>query len=42
MNDELKKELFKEFKDLITTETVVGEPVYLGDTVIVPLSLIHI
>lgn len=41
MNDELKKELFKEFKDLITTETVVGEPVYLGDTVIVPFVEIY-
>lgn len=41
MNEELKKEMFKEFKELITTETVVGEPVYLGETIIIPFVEIY-
>lgn len=31
-----RKKLFEEFKEMITTESVVGEPIYLGDATIVP------
>ena len=36
MDDTARKQLFEEFKQMITTETVVGEPMYLGDATIVP------
>ncbi len=36
MNEELRKKIFEEFKDMIRTETVVGQPIYLGDATIVP------
>ena len=36
MNDEVRKQLLEEFKDMIRTETVVGQPIYLGDATIVP------
>jgi hypothetical protein len=36
MADEKKKRIFEEFKDMIKTETVVGEAMYIGDTVIIP------
>lgn len=36
MDDAARKRLFEEFKHMITTESVVGQPIYLGDAVIVP------
>lgn len=36
MNDEVRKEVFKDFKDMITTESVVGKPLQMGDATIVP------
>lgn len=30
MDDEVRKQIFKEFKEMITTESVVGEPIHLG------------
>ena len=36
MNDEVRKQMLEEFKDIIRTETVVGQPIYLGDATIVP------
>ena len=36
MNDAVRSKIFEEFKDMITTESVVGEPIYLGDATIVP------
>lgn len=36
MDDALRKQLFEEFKQMITTESVVGQPIYLGDATIVP------
>ena len=39
MDDEVRKQIFEEFKEMITTESVVGEPIHLGDATIVPLAL---
>ena len=36
MDQEEKKTIFEQFKDMITTESVVGEPIYIGDTTIIP------
>lgn len=36
MNDEVRKKIFEEFKDMIRTESVVGQPMYLGEATIVP------
>lgn len=36
MDDALRHKIFEEFKDMITTESVVGKPIYLGDATIVP------
>lgn len=36
MDDKERKRLFEDFKTMISTESVVGEPIYLGDAVIVP------
>lgn len=36
MDDAERKRLFEDFKTMITTESVVGQPIYLGDAVIVP------
>ena len=36
MDDEVRKQIFEEFKEMITTESVVGEPIHLGDATIVP------
>lgn len=36
MDDALRKKIFEEFKDMISTESVVGQPIYLGDATIVP------
>ncbi|MGN0954061.1 GerW family sporulation protein [Dialister sp.] len=36
MDDEVRKQIFEDFKKMITTESVVGEPIYLGDATIVP------
>lgn len=36
MDDAARKKLFEDFKEMITTESVVGQPIYLGDAVIVP------
>ena len=36
MDDAARKKLFENFKEMITTESVVGQPIYLGDAVIVP------
>ena len=35
MDDAERKKLFEDFKTMITTESVVGQPIYLGDAVIV-------
>ena len=37
MDDEVRKQIFEDFKKMITTESVVGQPIYLGDATIVPL-----
>ena len=29
MNDDARKKIFEEFKEMIRTETVVGQPIYL-------------
>ena len=34
--------LFEQFKEMIRVETVVGEPVQLGDTTIVPTAVLVI
>lgn len=36
MDDAMRKQIFEEFKDMITTESVVGQPIFLGDATIVP------
>lgn len=36
MEDAVRKQVFEDFKKMITTESVVGEPIYLGDATIVP------
>lgn len=36
MDDKEGKRLLEDFKTMISTESVVGEPIYLGDAVIVP------
>lgn len=36
MDDEVRKQIFDDFKKMVTTESVVGEPIYLGDATIVP------
>ncbi len=36
MDDAVRKQIFEEFKQMITTESVIGEPMYLGDATIVP------
>lgn len=36
MDEELRKKIFEDFKNMITTESVVGKPIYLGDATIVP------
>ena len=36
MDDEVRKQIFEDFKKMITTESVVGQPIYLGDATIVP------
>lgn len=36
MDEELRKKIFEDFKNMITTESVVGSPVYLGDATIIP------
>ncbi len=36
MDEKERKRLFEDFKSMISTESVVGEPIYLGDAVIVP------
>ena len=36
MEDAKRKEIFEDFKQMITTESVVGQPIYLGDATIVP------
>lgn len=36
MDDALRKQIFEEFKQMITTESVIGQPIYLGDATIVP------
>jgi len=35
-NDDARKKIFEEFKEMIRTETVVGQPIYLDDATIVP------
>ena len=37
MDDEVRKQIFEDFKKMITTESVVGQPIYLGDATLVPL-----
>ena len=34
MNDDARKKIFEEFKEMIRTETVVGQPIYLDDATI--------
>ena len=34
--------LFDGMEGFLTSKTVVGEPIYIKDTIILPLSLIHI
>lgn len=36
MDEELRKKIFEDFKNMITTESVVGSPIYLGDATIIP------
>lgn len=36
MDDEVRKQIFEDFKKMITTESVVGQPIYLDDATIVP------
>lgn len=36
MEDVKRREIFEDFKKMITTESVVGQPIYLGDATIVP------
>ncbi len=36
MNEELRKKVFEDFKNMLRTETVVGQPIYIGDATIVP------
>lgn len=36
MEDAKRREIFEDFKKMITTESVVGQPIYLGDATIVP------
>jgi uncharacterized spore protein YtfJ len=38
--DELIRTMMKEFREIVKTETVVGEPVVAGDVIIVPVSKI--
>lgn len=38
--DELIKTMMQEFRQIVKTETVVGEPVVAGDVIIVPVSKI--
>jgi len=38
--DDLIKTMMQEFRELVKTETVVGEPVVAGDVIIVPVSKI--
>ena len=38
--EDLIKTLLQEFRQIVRTETVVGEPVVVGETVIVPVSKI--
>ncbi len=38
--ENLIKTLLQEFREIVKTETVVGEPVVVGETVIVPVSKI--
>ena len=35
MDDEVRKQIFEEFKEMITTESVVGEPIH-------PVSYTHL
>ena len=39
MDDEVRKQIFEDFKKMITTESVVGQPIYLGDATIVPIRV---
>ena len=36
MDDAIRAKIFEDFKHMITTESVVGQPIYLGDATIVP------
>lgn len=36
MDDAVRRQVFEEFKQMITTESVIGEPIYLGEATIVP------
>ena len=36
MDEAVRKEIFEEFRKMVTTESVVGQPIYLGDATIVP------
>lgn len=36
MDNEVKQSIFEEFRHMITTESVVGEPIYIGDATIIP------
>ncbi len=36
MDDTARKQIFEEFKQMITSESVVGEPMYVGDATIIP------
>lgn len=38
--DDLIKTMMQEFREIVKTETVVGEPVVAGDVIIVPVSKI--
>ena len=38
--DDLIKTMMQEFREIVKTETVVGEPVIAGDVIIVPVSKI--
>ena len=36
MDDEVRKQIFEDFRKMVTTESVVGQPIYLGDATIIP------
>ena len=40
MNDDARKKIFEEFKEMIRTETVVGQPIYLDDAKMSPTAVL--